>query len=272
MFYNLDKFKNIKLNDSNSLRDILKRDRFIVVSGLSVISILSWLYIIYLYRQMEVMNMDALFFSMPMTPSWTMVDFALLFLMWFVMMIAMMTPAVAPLILIFLMVNRQRKQQSRPYVNTAYLMTGYFLVWAAFSFAATSLQWLLQQISLMNPEMKTTNKILGSVILIAAGIFQFTPLKHTCLQNCRSPFQFVQRHWREGKRGALRMGIQNGIYCLGCCWMLMALLFVAGIMNLMWIALIALFVLVEKISFRVKWIPYVAGLLLIVYGVILLIR
>ena len=221
---------------------------------------------------MAVMNMDAFLFAMPMSPSWTAVDFILLFLMWFVMMIAMMTPSVAPLILIFTMVNRKRRQQDRPFVKTAYLITGYFLVWAAFSLAATSLQWLLQQISLLNPEMKTTNKILGSAILIATGIFQFTPLKHTCLQYCRTPFDFIHRHWKEGKKGALRMGIQNGFYCLGCCWMLMVLLFVAGIMNLLWVALIALFVLVEKISFQIKWISYVAGFVLIVYGVLLLIR
>jgi predicted metal-binding membrane protein len=250
----------------------LKKDRFIVISGLLVICILSWLYIIYLYRQMEVMNMDALFFAMPMTPSWTIADFALLFLMWLIMMIAMMTPAAAPLILIFAMVNRQRKQQNRPFVNTAYLMMGYFLVWTAFSVAATSLQWLLQQISLLNPEMKTTNKILGSVILIAAGIFQFTSLKHTCLQYCRTPVDFVHRHWKEGKQGALQMGIKNGFYCLGCCWMLMVLLFVAGIMNLLWVALITLFVLIEKISPQTKWISYAAGFVLVVYGILLLIR
>src|SRR5437773_6113492 len=229
--------KNFKLNNGNTLKNVLKKDRFIVVSGLFVICILSWLYIIYLYRQMAVMNMDALFFAMPMTPSWTAVDFALLFLMWLVMMIAMMTPAVAPLILIFAMAIRQRRQQNRPFVNTAYLITGYFLVWAAFSVLATSLQLLLEQISLLNPEMKTTNKILGSVILITAGIFQFTPLKHTCLQNCRTPLEFIHRHWREGKKGALIMGIQNGFYCLGCCGMLMVLLFVAGIMNLLWVAI-----------------------------------
>ena len=264
--------KNFKLNNSNTLKNVLKKDRFIVVSGLFVICILSWLYIIYLYRQMAVMNMDALFFAMPMTPSWTAVDFALLFLMWLVMMIAMMTPAVAPLILIFAMANRQRRQQNRPFVKTAYLITGYFLVWAAFSVVATSLQWLLQQISLLNPEMKTTNRILGSVILITTGIFQFTPLKHTCLQNCRTPLEFIHRHWREGKKGALIMGIQNGFYCLGCCGMLMVLLFVAGIMNLLWVAIIALFVLVEKISSQIKWISYVAGLVLIICGVLLLIR
>jgi predicted metal-binding membrane protein len=221
---------------------------------------------------MAVMNMGAFLFAMPMSPSWTAVDFVLLFLMWFVMMIAMMTPSVAPLILIFTMVNRKRRQEDRPFVNTAYLMTGYFLVWAAFSLAATSLQWLLQQISLLNPEMKTTNKILGSMILILAGIFQFTPLKQTCLKYCRTPLDFVLNHWKEGKSGALRMGIENGFYCVGCCWMLMVLLFVAGIMNLLWVAIIALFVLVEKISPGIKWIPYVAGFVLIIYGVLFLIR
>ena len=250
----------------------MKQDRFIVVSGLVLICILSWLYIIYLYRQMEVMNMDALFFAMPMSPSWTVIDFILLFLMWFVMMIAMMTPSVAPLILIFTTVNRQRREKDRPFVKTAYLFAGYFLVWAVFSLAATGLQWALQQITLLNPEMRTTNKIMGGLILIATGIFQFTPFKQTCLGYCRSPLEFVHRNWKEGKRGALRMGIQNGLYCVGCCWMLMVLLFVAGIMNILWVALIALFVLIEKIVPQTKWIPYLAGCILIVYGGFLLIR
>ena len=259
---------HFQLEDVNTIKNVLKKDRVIIVSALLVICILSWVYIIYLYKQMAVMNMDAAFFAMPMTPSWTIVDFALLFVMWFVMMIAMMTPAVAPLTLIFTMINRQRQQQNRPFVNTAYLITGYFLVWAAFSLAATSLQWLLQHVSLLNPEMKTTDKIVGSLILIAAGIFQLTPLKQTCLQNCRTPLVFVNRHWREGKRAALRMGIQNGFYCLGCCWMLMVLLFVAGIMNLLWVALIAVFVLVEKVAPSIKWLSYATGLVLIVYGII----
>lgn len=133
------------------------------------------------------MNMDAFLFAMPMTPAWTAVDFWLLFLMWFVMMIAMMIPSVAPLILIFTMVNRQKKQQKNPFVSTGYLLTGYFLVWLLFSLGATSLQWLLQNISLLNPEMATTGKVIGGSILIAAGLFQFTPLKQRCLNNCRTP-------------------------------------------------------------------------------------
>ena len=136
----------------NSLENLLKRDRLVIISGLIFITLLSWLYIIYLYNQMVYMDMSALFFAMPMTPEWTATDFMLLFVMWLVMMVAMMTPSVAPLILIFAKVNRERKQENRPFVSALYLMTGYFLVWAIFSLAATLLQWLLQQVSLLNPE------------------------------------------------------------------------------------------------------------------------
>jgi predicted metal-binding membrane protein len=253
------------------LEYILKRDRFIVITGLFIISILAWLYIIYLYRQMEVMNMDALFFAMPMTPVWTTTDFILMFLMWLVMMIAMMTPSVAPLILLFTKVNRQRREQQSPFVNTFYLLTGYFVVWGGFSLIATLLQWLLQQVSWLNPDMIITNKILGSIILIAAGVFQFTPLKQTCLDFCKSPLEFIYKHWKEGKKGAIKMGIQNGIYCVGCCWVLMVLLFVSGVMNILWVTLIAVFVLIEKLSAKSKLISFCAGTLLIIYGVLVIV-
>lgn len=182
------------------------------------------------------------------------------------MMIAMMTPSVAPLILLFAKVNRQRKEQQSPFVNTLYLLTGYFLVWAAFSLIATFLQWLLQQVNWLNPDMIITNKVLGSLILIAAGVFQFTPLKQSCLNFCKSPLEFIYKHWKEGKAGAVKMGIRNGTYCVGCCWILMVLLFVSGVMNIVWVAIIALFVLIEKL-FSSKWVSYLAGGLLVLYGV-----
>ena len=257
---------------NNSLTYQVKRDRVIILTALLLITLLSWLYIIYLYNQMVYMDMSALFFAMPMTPEWTYIDFILLFLMWLVMMVAMMTPSVTPLVLTFATINRQRRQQHHPFVNAAYLIAGYFLVWAVFSLAATVLQWLLQQVALLNPDMKTTSKILGGVILITTGIFQFTPLKQTCLRHCRTPLDFVLQHWKEGKAGALKMGIENGFYCLGCCWMLMILLFVTGIMNLLWVAIIAAFVLIEKLLLQIKWIPRAAGVLLIFYGLFLLIR
>jgi len=236
-----------------------------------VLCILAWFYIIYLYRQMVVMDMDALFFAMPMTPSWTVVDFVLLFLMWLVMMIAMMTPSVAPLILLFTKVNRQRREQQNPFVNTSYLFIGYFVVWGGFSLIATLLQWLLQQVSWLNPDMIITNKIAGSIILVAAGVFQFTPLKQTCLSFCKSPLEFIFKHWKEGKKGAIKMGIKNGVYCVGCCWVLMVLLFVSGVMNILWVALIALFVLIEKVSAKSKWVSFAAGSLLIIYGLLVLV-
>lgn len=258
------------MNSDNTIEKVLQKDRFIIVCGLFILSLLAWLYLIYLNRQMMAMDMSAAFFSMPMTPQWTAIDFILLFLMWFVMMIAMMTASVAPLILIFAMMNRQQRQQQNPFVPTGYLLIGYFLVWAAFSLVATLLQWLLQHISLLNAYMITTSKILGGIILMAAGIFQLTPLKQKCLHHCRTPIDFIHRHWKKGKKGALIMGMENGIYCLGCCWVLMALLFVSGIMNLMWIAIIALFVLAEKVLPKAKWISFTAGGVLILYGAIVL--
>jgi predicted metal-binding membrane protein len=257
---------------ASPLAYILNKDRFIVLTALFILCVLAWLYIIYLYRQMNPMNMDAIFFAMPMTAKWSRADFLLLFLMWFVMMIAMMTPSVAPLILIFTAINRKRRQQQNPFVPSGYLLTGYFLVWAAFSLFATFLQWLLQRVSLLNPEMITTSKILGGIILIIAGTFQFTPLKNTCLNYCRAPISFIHHHWKEGKHGALRMGLQNGMYCLGCCWILMMLLFVSGIMNIFWIAVITLFVVLEKVIPKVKFVSPVAGISLIAFGIIILLR
>lgn len=258
--------------ETSPLVHVLKKDRLIVLTALSLLCVLSWLYIIYLYNQMHPMNMDALFFAMPMTPRWTWTDFTLLFLMWFVMMIAMMTPSVIPLIVMFAVINRKRRQQQNPYVSSGYLLGGYFLVWAAFSLFATLLQWLLQRASLLNPEMVTTSKVAGGIIMIAAGTFQFTPLKNTCLGNCRSPIGFIHQHWKSGKTGAFRMGIKNGMYCLGCCWILMILLFVSGIMNIFWIIIISLFVLIEKVLPSVKVISLIAGIALIAYGIIVLVE
>ena len=143
-------------------------------------------------------------------------------------------------------------------------------MWGGFSLIATFLQWLLQQVAWLNPDMIITNKILGSIILLAAGVFQFTPLKQTCLNFCKSPLAFIYKHWKEGKQGAIKMGIQNGLYCVGCCWVLMVLLFVSGVMNILWVALIALFVLVEKVATRSKWVSYAAGTVLIMYGVLVM--
>ena len=201
---------------------------------------------------------------MPMTGQWTGIDFLLMFIMWAVMMIAMMLPSVSPLILMFATINRKRKAQAVPYVPALFFIAGYFIVWTAFSLVATGLQWGLQYLSLLSPMMITTNKWIGGSILLLAGIFQFSRLKHACLTHCRSPLDFIMHHWKDGKKGAVQMGIEHGWYCLGCCWILMLLLFATGIMNLFWIAAIALFVLIEKIlPSRVLLFSRFAGLVLI---------
>ncbi|MEO6229813.1 MAG: DUF2182 domain-containing protein [Ferruginibacter sp.] len=260
------------MQKQNALEIVIKKDRLIIISCLVAAAVISWLYIIYLYRQMYPMNMDAFLFAMPMTAHWHFSDFLLLFLMWFIMMVAMMTASVAPLILLFAMINRQKKQQQAPYVPAIYIFTGYYLIWAIFSLLATLLQWALQQLNWLSPDMIITHKIIGGSILIFAGIFQFTSLKHRCLNHCRNPIDFIHTKWKEGKMGAFKMGVQNGTYCLGCCWILMAVLFVAGIMNLLWIALIGIFVLLEKLIPNSNWISYTAGLALCLYGLLVLIN
>jgi predicted metal-binding membrane protein len=252
---------------TTALETLLKKDRLIIIISLVFISIICWFYIIYLYKQMHPMNMDAFLFAMPMSPEWTATDFLLLFLMWLVMMIAMMTPSIAPLVLIFAMVNRQKKQQQAPFVSATYLFAGYYVAWAIFGLLATLLQWRLQAIDWLDPEMFITHKYVAGCILLLAGIFQFTTLKTRCLQHCATPVAFIHSKWKDGRSGAFQMGIQNGIYCLGCCWILMIVLFVAGIMNLLWIAIIGAFVLVEKIYPGRKWLSMLAGILLVGCGI-----
>ena len=159
-----------------------------------------------------------------------------MFLMWAVMMTAMMVPTATPMILTFAAVNRRRRANRQPFVSTGVFLAGYVAVWTAFSVLATLGNWGLHQASLLSSMMgETTNSYLGGSLLLAAGAFQWSPLKFACLNHCRSPMGFVMTSWREGKAGAIRMGLEHGAYCLGCCWVLMALLFVLGIMNLAWI-------------------------------------
>ncbi len=249
------------------LETVLKRDRTIVVSGLVVISVLAWAYMVYLAWDMEHMNMEM---AMPRMQAWGALDLVLLFVMWAVMMVAMMVPSAGPLILIVAAINRKRQEREDPVVPTPVFLTGYLLVWAGFSALATLTQWGLHTAALLSPMLVSTSSILGGILLLAAGIFQWTPLKHACLTHCRSPLGFLMTHWRDGARGALIMGLEHGIYCVGCCWILMVLLFVAGVMNLLWVATIAAFVLAEKVFPRGELVGRVAGGVLVLAGIILL--
>jgi predicted metal-binding membrane protein len=192
--------------------------------------------------------------------------------MWTVMMVAMMAPTAAPMILMFATIHRRRRTEGRPAVPTALFALGYLVVWSAFSVAAASAQSGLHVAALLSPAMVATSPLLAGGILIVAGIFQWTPLKRACLDSCRSPLSFLMSSWREGRGGAFVMGLHHGLVCLGCCWALMALLFVAGVMNLLWVAAIAVAVLLEKVVPYGDLMGRLAGVALAAAGVGLVVR
>jgi predicted metal-binding membrane protein len=257
------------MQGSTALEAVLKRDRLIVLVGLAGITALAWSYAGYLAWDMGRMDMS-MDMAMPHMQMWGVLDLVLLFVMWAVMMVAMMVPSAAPMLLMFTTINRRRQAQQQPYVPTTIFLGGYLLVWTGFSIIATLAQWGLHSAALLSPMMVSTSSILGGLVLLAAGIFQWTPLKYTCLTHCRSPLGFLMTDWREGHRGALSMGLRHGMYCVGCCWFLMALLFVAGVMNLLWVAALAAFVLVEKVVPRGDLVGRVAGGGLVVAGLVML--
>ena len=259
------------MQHQSSLEVVLRRDRLVVLGGLIGIAALAWAYMGYLAWDMHHMAMP-MDMAMPRMQTWGWVDLVLLFVMWAVMMVAMMVPAAAPMLLIFARVNRQRRDRQQPFVPTAVFLSGYLLVWTGFSLLATLAQWGLHSAALLSPMMVSTSGVLGGILLLAAGLFQWTPLKYACLKHCRSPLSFLMTDWREGSRGALVMGLKHGSYCTGCCWSLMALLFVAGVMNLLWVAAITAFVLVEKALPRGDLVGRVAGGVLVVAGLMMLMR
>ena len=257
------------------METILKRDRLIVLAALAGITLLAWGYMIYEARAMYhtgVCCCAGMKMSGPDLNPWSAATLPPLFFMWAEMMVAMMIPSAAPMILTFAMVQRKRREQARPFVPVGIFLLGYLLVWTGFSALAAVAQWLLHAKALLSPLMVGTSPVLGGALLVLAGIFQWTPLKNACLTHCRSPLNFLMTDWREGKSGALAMGLKHGAYCTGCCWILMALLFVAGVMNIWWIAIIAGFVLLEKVVPRGLLAGKIAGVFLAAWGLWLLLR
>ena len=249
----------------------LRRDRYIVLAGLAAIILLAWAYLFYLAPGMSGMDSLGEWNSMAMPGvgiGYGPMDMVLMFLMWAVMMVGMMAPSAAPMILAFANINRRRREQGNPYVSTAVFLSGYLLVWAGFSVAATLGQVALVFAIFGSSKMDTS--LIGSVLLLAAGAYQLSPLKSICLRHCRTPMGFITNDWREGRQGALLMGLHHGGYCLGCCWALMGLLFLMGVMNLVWIAALAAFVLVEKVAPAGQWVGRAAGVGLLAWGIWLL--
>jgi predicted metal-binding membrane protein len=249
---------------TNVTERVLKRDRMIVIVGLVVVVVVSWLYMVVLALDMQNMNMDM---SMPQMQTWGFIDFTLTFVMWAVMMVAMMIPSAAPMILTFSAINRRKHQEKNPVMLTSLFLLGYLVIWTVFSAGVTVIQWGLHSMALLSPMMVSSSPLLGGIILISAGVFQFTPYKQACLGHCRTPMGFLMTEWRLGKQGAFLMGIRHGYFCVGCCWLIMALLFVAGVMNLLWVATIAGFVLLEKVMPSGEWVSRIAGVVMTVWGV-----
>jgi len=239
--------------DSGKIEKILLQDRQLVVLALLSLSVLAWVYLFVMARQMAVgdMTLMGMGASSAMPDSgmmsaatvshmpWSLLTFLLMFIMWSVMMIGMMIPSAAPMILLFARIQRRKLADQTPTVRIAAFTASYLLIWTLFSLIATGLQWGLTELRLLSPMMESTNQVLAVGILLMAGIYQLTPLKLACLTRCQSPIGFLTSQWKDGSLGTLKMGIEHGIYCLGCCWMLMALLFVGGVMNLIWVAAIA---------------------------------
>ena len=243
---------------------LFRRDRLAVLAGLAGVVALSWAYLVYLAIDMQMVGMEM---SMPRLQTWNMVDFVLTFVMWTVMMVGMMVPSAIPMLLTFTTFSRRRHEGQNPFYPTALFLAGYLLTWIGFSAIAATAQWFLHSAALLSPMMVSTSPILGGSLLVAAGVFQWSPLKYACLTSCRTPLGFFMTEWSDGGRGALIMGLRHGRSCVGCCWMIMALLFVAGVMNLLWVAVIAGFVLLEKVVPKGEWVSRFAGVLLTIWGV-----
>jgi predicted metal-binding membrane protein len=264
------------VSETTVLETVLRRDRWVVVAALVIVIIAAWIWIVFgagtgttavAMTQMAGMpDMDMMMERAVWTPDYA----GLIFAMWWVMMVAMMLPAATPMLLLFARANRTQKVRDRPYVATGFFAAGYLAAWGGFSLLAAGLQWGLEQLDLLGPMMTATNYWLGGSILLAAGLWQLTPLKGVCLRHCRTPLSFLAQQWQPGRLGAFRMGLEHGAYCLGCCWFLMGLLFFGGIMNLFWIAGLALFVLLEKMIPMGHWFGRIAGVCFAVWGVLLL--
>jgi len=263
------------------LEAAVRRDRLVVVTALVAVIALAWAYLLAgagmgmsafeMTRMSQVGMVEGMGGMAMMTPAvWTPGYAILMFFMWWVMMVAMMLPSAAPMILLFATVNGKQRETGHPHVATSIFTFGYLAAWASFSLVAVMLQWAFERTGILSPILVGTTVIFGGVLLLAAGVYQLTPIKHACLRHCRSPLAFLSTHWQAGALGALRMGFVHGVFCVGCCWFLMGLLFFGGVMNLYWIIGLALFVLVEKTVPAGHWFGYVTGVVLLVWGILML--
>ena len=208
----------------------------------------------------------------PSQGSWMLKDFTLLFIMWSVMMIAMMTPSILPMLLLFTTLNSRNKDNGKEVNSTMTLLSGYLFSWVLFSLVITFPQYAMHKSGLLNPMMEPTHAYLGTVMLCLAGLYQFTAFKDACLTVCQSPLSFLMNNWKDGKLGTFIVGYKHGFYCIGCCWALMMTLFALGVMNIMWVMILTLFVLFEKLAYRRPILfRQVTGIFFIGWGILLVV-
>lgn len=264
---------------------VLKRDRNIVLAGLTAVILLAAAYLVNMAQSYD--KAVKLLFSVCISGDVSVADmgnmpifehtshinngFLTLFAMWAVMQVAMMSPTAVPMILMHTKIQRNRYPDESPFIPTAIFFSGYIIVWAGFSAAIAAVQLILQSSALLSPQMASTSPWLAGGILIAAGLFQFSKLKEVCLNGCRSPVTYFMLEWREGNSGALLMGLKHGLHCVGCCWVLMALLFVAGVMNLLWMSIITMFVLLEKAMPKGELFGKIGGVGMVIWGIALIV-
>jgi len=254
----------------------LRRDRAIIVAAI-IVTGLAWAYVWWLANDMVMGGMDMTGFRMipagmglmmPATAPWQPIEFAFVFAMWAVMMIGMMTPSVAPMILLYARVGRQARADGRLFASTGWFAGGYLLAWSGFAVAASLAQLALADMTLITPMLAAANDLFAGLVLAAAGIYQWTPLKDSCLSQCQAPLSFLQRHggFQRDPKGSLKLGLKHGLTCIGCCWALMMLLFVGGVMNVLWIAALSILVLLEKLVPFGRLMPRFVGLVLMAVG------
>jgi predicted metal-binding membrane protein len=278
------------VTEAPALERLLRRDRVVTAAGLAVLCALAWVYVLtgaglgrsardattltlFPHKAAEAMaampGMARAGMETP-TAAWSPRDWALTVAMWSTMMVAMMAPSAAPTILLHARVHRHALAQGPAaggLAPTAAFAAGYLLIWLGFSVAATAAYWGLERTALVSAAMMgSQSKWLSGGVLAAAGLYQLSPLKNVCLSHCRSPAAFLSRHWRPGVSGAVRLGALHGAFCVGCCWTLMALLFVGGVMNLSWIAALTVLVMAEKLVPGGRWVARVTGVAMLAWG------
>jgi predicted metal-binding membrane protein len=258
---------------------VLRRDRAIVLIALVTLTALAWAYLLLLSARMGTpMPMDGMagmaMDDMAMGATSPAATLLFAFVMWAVMMIGMMTPSVAPMILLYAKVGRRARSDSKPFASAGWFVAGYLASWIGFALAASVAQEALKATSLLTSALASASGIFGGMLMIIAGIYQWSPLKNSCLGHCRAPIHFLQQHggFRHEPLGAFTLGLKHGAYCIGCCWALMALLFVGGVMNLLWVAGLSILVLLEKVVPAGRHLARALGLALVVAGSILLVR